>query len=97
MTSAEIRRRIAEHRRELEDLEVSSLALFGSAARNEASESSDIDLLVEFRQPVGLFTFYRVQEYLEDLLGTPRVDLVLRRAVIDELKDRIYGEAVPCL
>ena len=97
MTSREVRRLIAEHRTEIEEMGVSSLELFGSAARDEAMQSSDIDLLVEFSRPVGLFTIYRLQEFLEDLLSTDRVDLVLRRAVVDELKERIYAEAVPCL
>lgn len=48
---------------------VASLFLFGSVARNEAKASSDVDLLVEFSQPVGLFTLARLQIYLEKLLG----------------------------
>ena len=76
---------------------VASLALFGSTVRHETTASSDVDLLVEFVRPVGLFTFYRVQEYLEEILGIDHVDLVLRRSVVDELRDGIYGEAVPCL
>lgn len=46
-----------------------SLFLFGSVARNEAKVSSDVDLLVEFSQRVGLFTLARLQIYLEQLLG----------------------------
>lgn len=53
---------------------VASLFLFGSVARNEAKASSDVDLLVEFSQPVGLFTLARLQIYLEKLLGC-EVDL----------------------
>ena len=56
MTSKEVRRRIAEHRREIEEMGVASLELFGSAARDEVTRSSDFDLLVEFSRPVGLFT-----------------------------------------
>lgn len=48
---------------------VASLFLFGSVNRNEAKASSDADLLVEFSQPVGLFTLARLQIYLEKLLG----------------------------
>jgi uncharacterized protein len=48
---------------------VASLSLFGSVARNEANANSDVDLLVEFSQPVGLFTLARLQIYLEKLLG----------------------------
>ena len=48
---------------------VASLFLFGSVARDQAKASSDVDLLVEFSQPVGLFTLARLQIYLEKLLG----------------------------
>ena len=48
---------------------VASLVLFGSVARDEANASSDVDLLVEFSQPVGLFTLALLQIYLEKLLG----------------------------
>jgi len=48
---------------------VTSLFLFGSVARNQAKASSDVDLLVEFLQPVGLFALARLQIYLEKLLG----------------------------
>ncbi len=42
-----------------------SLALFGSVARDVARPDSDVDLLVEFSQPVDLFDFVRWQQYLE--------------------------------
>jgi hypothetical protein len=87
---------IRRYETELRSLGVASLAVFGSVGRDEAGAESDVDLLVEFDRPIGLFQFYRVQEYLEGLLGTGRVDLVLRKAVVDELKDVIYEEAVPC-
>lgn len=54
---------------EIRAFHVASLFLFGSVARNEATPSSDIDLLVEFSKPVGMFTFARLQIYLEKLLG----------------------------
>ena len=40
-----------------ENFAVKSLALFGSVARDEARSDSDVDLLVEFSRPVGLFQF----------------------------------------
>lgn len=76
---------------------VRSLALFGSTARVESTVLSDVDLLVELDDSIGLFGYYRIQEYLENLLETEQIDLVIRDAVIDELKDRIYAEAIPCL
>ena len=62
-----LRRRQAD----LDRLGVKSLALFGSTVRGEAREDSDIDLLVEFQRPVGIFEFVNVEQYLEDVLGKP--------------------------
>ena len=72
---------------------MSSLDLFGSVARDEASADSDVDLLVEFDRPIGLFHFFRVQQRLEEILGAP-VDLVMRDAVKPQLRERIFAEAI---
>jgi predicted nucleotidyltransferase len=86
---------LAEHRDELrQQFGVKSLALFGSVARGEATETSDVDLLVEFERPVGLFHFFTVQHYLEDLLGVAPVDLVMPDALHEELKEEILREAI---
>ncbi len=70
-----------------------SLDLFGSLARGDAHPASDVDLLVEFNQPVGLFQFFRVQRRLEAILGR-RVDLVMKDAIKRQLRTRILAEAV---
>jgi hypothetical protein len=84
---------IQQYQQELKDVYgVQSLALFGSVVRNEAGASSDIDMLVEFSRPVGLFGLFALQDRLEELFGC-RVDLGtpdslkprLRPAVKDEL------------
>src|SRR5450759_5624384 len=62
---------------------VQSLALFGSVARDEASSTSDVDLLVEFNRPVGLFGLFALQNHLEALLGCA-VDLGLSLIHISE-------------
>ena len=50
---------LVDHRDELrQQFGVKSLALFGSVARDEATETSDVDLLVAFARPVGLFGLY---------------------------------------
>jgi uncharacterized protein len=72
---------------------VQTLALFGSVARDEARPDSDVDLLIEFSRPVGLFTFVRVKDYLEEVLGR-RVDLVTPAGLKRQLRDRILEEAV---
>ena len=76
---------------------VRSLAVFGSVARDEASDASDVDLLVEFARPVGYFHLFRTRDYLRSILGVRSVDLVHRPAVHPELQPRIYGEAVDVL
>ena len=84
---------IATHESAIRAFGVKSLLLFGSVARNEAGPESDVDLLVEFDPPVGLFEVVRLQSYLESILGR-RVDLVLHDAVKPQLRDRIFADAV---
>ena len=93
MTRGEAIQRLAAARPELATLGVRSLDLFGSVARGEAGPASDVDLLVDFDRPVGLFHFFRVQRRLEEILGC-KVDLVMRDAVKRQLRDRIFAEAV---
>ena len=89
--------RLSAHREEFTRQGVTSLALFGSVARGETTDGSDVDLLVEFDRPVGLFELGGLSEHLKELLGVQRVDLVLRRAVFDELKEEIFSEAIDVL
>ncbi len=70
---------------------VRSLALFGSYARNEQCESSDVDLLVEFDEVPGLFGFVRLERELSELLGA-HVDLVMRDALKPRIRHRILHE-----
>jgi predicted nucleotidyltransferase len=93
MRRDEVLRRLREHRAEVERFGVSRLGVFGSVARDEAREDSDIDVLVEFSQPVGLFEFLRLDFYLEELLGR-RVDLVTPDALRAKLRERILREAI---
>ena len=56
-----------------------SIALFGSITRNEATEKSDIDILVDFEKPIGL-EFVVLADELEEILGV-KVDLVTPNAI----------------
>ncbi|GAB4042773.1 nucleotidyltransferase family protein [Spirosoma litoris] len=62
---------------------LASLALFGSYADGTATEDSDVDILVEFKEPVG-FEFIDLSIELENLLHKP-VDLVTRQAIKTKL------------
>jgi predicted nucleotidyltransferase len=81
------------HRKDLSRLGVKSLALFGSTARGDAQPDSDVDLLVEFDHPVGLFAFLDLKSYLEHLLGRP-VDLVTPSALRPDFREAVLNEAI---
>ena len=72
---------------------VAELALFGSFARDQATEASDIDILVAFDGPATSKSYFGVQFYLEDLLGR-RVDLVTTKALRPRFRPYVEREAV---
>jgi predicted nucleotidyltransferase len=84
---------LRDQKGDLKDQGVKSLAVFGSVARGDFSAQSDLDLLVEFERPVGLFDFIRLKNYLEKSTGR-RVDLVTPDALHPRMRDRILKEAI---
>ena len=72
---------------------VVDLALFGSLARGQAGEDSDLDLLVTFDGTPDFDRFFGVKFHLEDIFGR-RVDLVTPNALRPELRPRIEREAI---
>lgn len=94
MRRDEALRILAEHREEIEAFGVSRVAVFGSVARDEAGPESDVDVLVEFDRPVGLFEFVELKNRLEELLGRS-VDLFTEGGLKRQLRDKILKEAIP--
>ena len=72
---------------------VKALGIFGSCVRGEQGKKSDVDLLVEFEEPIGLFEFMELEETLEDMLGT-KIDLVSRKALKPHIGEQILLEVV---
>jgi len=72
---------------------VTQLALFGSTARDEARDNSDLDILVSFDGPATSARYFGVQFYLEDQLGCS-VDLVTEKALRPEFRPFIEKEAI---
>ena len=70
-----------------------SLSLFGSVARNEASPDSDVDILVDFPAPPTFDQYMGLKLRLEDLLGR-RTDLVTRRGLRPHARHSIETEAL---
>ncbi len=60
-----------------QDSGITYLALFGSQARGNASSSSDVDLLVEFKETPGLITFIRTKQRFEAVFNK-KVDLITK-------------------
>jgi uncharacterized protein len=67
--------------------------VFGSVARDAATSTSDVDLLVEFDRPVGYFGLFALQDYLENLLGCS-VDLGTPESLRPAIRERVLGEAI---
>ena len=72
---------------------VKELAVFGSYAREENLKNSDLDLLVEFSEPVSFFTFFDLEEYLEKTLKI-RIDLVSKKALKPKLEQHILRDII---
>ena len=72
---------------------VAELSLFGSFARDQATDDSDVDILVRFDGPSTSSRFFGAQFYIEDLLGR-RVDLVTEKALRTELRPYVKRETV---
>ena len=69
------------------------LAVFGSFARDEATDESDLDILVRFDTPPNWRAYFGAQFYLEDLLQRP-VELATREDVRAEMRPQVEREAV---
>ena len=71
-----------------------NVRVFGSVARGEADEESDLDLLVELEPGTTLLSHSAMIRELERLLGR-KVDVVRERGLRERIRDRILREAVP--
>jgi len=95
MKKAEAIIRLKPFERRLRERGIEALYLFGSTARDEAGEASDLDLLYEYdaSRKFSLFDQAGAMLELSDGLGA-RVDLVSRAGLRPRLRARIEGEMV---
>lgn len=83
-----------EHREELEkEYSISNIGLFGSYVRDDQDKGSDLDMLVEFSQPISLLRFVSLKRRLSQLLDV-EVDLVMKKALKPRVGERILSEVV---
>ncbi len=72
---------------------IRSLALFGSRVRDDATPNSDLDVLVEFSEPIPLSSFLGLEERLGAITGF-RVDLISAAALKPYIGERVRAEAI---
>ena len=72
---------------------IEDLSVFGSAARNDTTDASDVDVLVGFQGAADFDRFMGLKFYLEELLDT-RVDLVTHKALRPAMRVEVHREAV---
>ena len=88
-----IRKMLSDLKPELvKNFHVSSIGIFGSVARNDFSADSDLDLIVEFDQPVGI-GFIDLANFLEEKIHA-QVDLVSKRGIKPEYLSSIENEII---
>jgi predicted nucleotidyltransferase len=80
----------------LEDYRVKKIGLFGSYARGEIKENSDIDILIEIEKDISLLDFVGLKQEIEEALGE-KVDLVEYDTIKPLLRERILNERVVIL
>jgi uncharacterized protein len=80
------------HKEELkENYRVKEIGIFGSYARGEQERKSDLDILVDFEETIGLFKFVALERHLSHLIGI-KVDLVMKSALKPRIGARILKE-----
>jgi uncharacterized protein len=86
---------LTNNRDKLREFSIRSLAIFGSVARDEATDASDVDVLVDFEPGarIGLFRLIEIQQFLEGLLGCP-VDLGTADTLRERIRDKVLKEAI---
>ncbi|MBI3697389.1 MAG: nucleotidyltransferase family protein [Acidobacteria bacterium] len=89
-----LRRRKGEILRLAEQHGARNIRVFGSVARGDNREDSDIDFLVDLEEGRNLFDLGGLLMDLRDLLG-PRVDLVTTRTLHRYIRDHVLAEAMP--
>jgi predicted nucleotidyltransferase len=89
-----VKHALLEQKAELkEKFKVKTIGVFGSYVRGEQNRSSDVDILVEFEEPIGLFEFMKLENYLSHLLEV-KVDLVSKKALKPHIGERILQEVI---
>ena len=75
-----------------ENFSVKKIGIFGSYTRGEETSKSDVDILVEFSEPLG-WEFFDLKDFLEEILSK-KVDLVTENGIRPQMKEKILNEVI---
>lgn len=91
LTRVDIENKLKQIKPELADkFHVIRIGYFGSFANDRQNENSDLDLLVEFSEPIG-WKFFTLEQFLEKSFGIP-IDLVTKNALKERIKESILNQ-----
>jgi predicted nucleotidyltransferase len=92
-TLQEIKSTLSNHKNRLfHDYPIKSMAIFGSYSRKEQNDNSDLDILVEFSESIGV-RFIDLAEELESIIGF-RVDLVSKKGIKEKYLKSIDSDLI---
>jgi len=93
-TLSQIITTLQQHKKTLHDrYKVQRLGVFGSYVRGDIHSGSDVDVLIEFYEPVSLLALVSLENYISDILGI-KADVVPEEDLRVELKERVLRDAV---
>ncbi|MDD1684488.1 MAG: nucleotidyltransferase family protein [Methanoregula sp.] len=89
-----IKKILRDHKALLRDqYHICRIGIFGSYVRGDTHKKSDVDVLVEFSEPISLIRLVSLENYLTGIVGV-RVDVVPKDDIRRELRDSILKEAI---
>ncbi|PSF29447.1 DNA polymerase beta [Aphanothece hegewaldii CCALA 016] len=93
-TLNEIRQVLSVNKKSLcEKSQITELGVFGSYARGEQTEASDVDILVDYEIAPTFIMLVELRDYLSQLFGL-KVDLVTKNGLKSRIRERVLAEAI---
>ncbi|MGL5080096.1 MAG: nucleotidyltransferase family protein [Microcoleaceae cyanobacterium] len=93
-TQSEVLQMLAQQKSSLlANYQITRLGIFGSYARGEQTDDSDIDILVEYENAPSLWQLIELRDYLSELFSI-KVDVVTRNGLKSRIKERVLAEVI---
>lgn len=76
-----------------ENYQITEIGIFGSYARGEQTELSDVDILVDYKTAPTFIMLVELRDYLSQLFGL-KVDIVTKNGLKPRIRDRVLSDAI---